>query len=120
MGLPVNSEPGVGVSLVLANAIAHFGMKNLRPAARQAAQASVLEFGKNIARRPAGQTREPIPFDGRVRLEVQPRVGLVDDADDVEIPLVGQLMVQAADDVQLGRPAPVSFGGPLQDLRRRS
>ena len=43
-------------------------------------------------------------------------MGLVDDADDVQIPLVGQLMVQAADDVQLGGAAALGLGGAVQDL----
>ena len=41
---------------------------------------------------------------------------LVDDADDVQIPLVGQLVVQAADDVQLGGAAALGLGGALEDL----
>ena len=43
-------------------------------------------------------------------------MGLVDDADDVQIPIVRQLMVQPADDVQLGGPASLGLGGPLEDL----
>ena len=102
------SNPGVGVGLVLADLVAHFRMKDLRPAARQAAQAGILELGENVARRPAGQAREPVPFDGRVGLQVQPGIGLVDDADDVQVPVVRQLMVQPADDVQFGRAAAIA------------
>jgi hypothetical protein len=43
-------------------------------------------------------------------------MGLVDDADDVQVPLVGELVVQAADDVQLRGAAPLGLGRPLQDL----
>ena len=96
--------------------VADLGMKNLRPAARQAAQPGFLELGQQVARRPAGQPGEPIPFHRRVGLEVQPRICLVDDADDVQIPVIRQLVVQAADDVQFRRPASVGLGGPLHDL----
>ena len=47
---------------------------------------------------------------------MQARVGLVNDTDDVEVPLVRKLMVQAADDVQLRRAAALRLCGPLQDL----
>ena len=40
----------------------------------------------------------------------------MDDLDDVEIPLVRQLVVQPADDVQFGRALAVGLGGPLDDL----
>ena len=116
VGLAVDANPGVGVGLVLADLVADLGMEDLRPAAGQAAEAGVLELGEDVARRPAGQPAEPVPLDGRVRLEVQPRMRLVDDADDVEIPVVGQLVVQAADDVQLGRAAALGLGGALEDL----
>ena len=116
VGLAVDAEPVVGVGLVLADLVAHLGVEDLRPAAGQAAQAGLLELGEQVARRPAGQPREPVPLDRRVRLQVQPRIGLVDDADDVQIPLVGQLVVQAADDVQLGGAAAVGLGGALEDL----
>ena len=114
--LAVDAEPLGGVGLVLADLIADFGMKNLRAAAGQTAQARVLELGEKVARRPAGQPGEPVPFHRRVRLEVQPRMRLVDDADDVQIPFVRQLMVQTADDVQLGGAAALGLGGALQDL----
>ena len=39
VGLAVDAEPGLGVGLVLADLVADFGMKDLRPAAGQAAQA---------------------------------------------------------------------------------
>ena len=51
---------------------------------------------------------------------MQARMGLVDDADDVQIPLVGQLVVQAADDVQFGGAAPLGLGGALRGSARRS
>ncbi len=91
-------------------------MEDLRAAARQAAQASFLELSQQVARRPAGQLGEPVPLDGRVRLQVQPGVVAVDDADHIEVPLVGQLMMQAANDVQLRGAAALGLGGTLEDL----
>jgi len=41
---------------------------------------------------------------------------LVDNAHDIQIPLEGQLMMQAADDVQLGRTAPLGFGSAVENL----
>ena len=120
VGLAVDAQPFAGVGLVLADLVAHFGMENLRAAARQTAETGVLELGQQVARRPARQPGEPVPLDRRVRLEMQTRMGLVDDADDVEIPLVGQLMVQTADDVQLGGAAPLGLGGAIAESARRS
>ena len=116
VGLTVNANPGLAVGLVLADLVAHFGMKDLSPAAGQAAQARFLELGEQFARRPAGEPREPVPFDGGVRLQMQARLGLVNDADDVQIPFVRQLVVQSADDVHLRSAAPLGLRGPFQDL----
>ena len=120
VGLAVDAEPGVGVGLVLADLVADLGVEDLRAAAGQAAQAGVLELGQDVARRPAGQPCEPVPLDGRVRLQVQPRMGLVDDADDVQIPVVRQLVVQPADDVQLGGAAALGLGGAVAGSARRT
>ena len=65
VGLAVDAQPGVGVGLVLADLVADLGMEDLRPAAGQAAQARLLELGQQVARRPAGQPGEPVPFDAR-------------------------------------------------------
>src|SRR5690349_910375 len=82
VGLAVNAEPGVSVGLVLTDLVPYFGMKDLRATAGQAAESGLLELGENVSRRPAGQPLEPVPFDRRVRLQVQPRVRPVDNADD--------------------------------------
>src|SRR5436305_1857062 len=63
VGLAMNAEPALSVGLVLADEIAHLGMEDLRPAAGQAAEAGVLELGKDVARRPAGHAREPVPLN---------------------------------------------------------
>jgi hypothetical protein len=44
---------------------------------------------------------------------MQPWIRLVDNADDVEIPVVRKLMMQAADNVQFRGAASLGFGGPI-------
>lgn len=46
---------------------------------------------------------EPVDFDSGPRLDVDLRVGFVDDSDDVDVPVEILLVMQAADDVDLGR-----------------
>src|SRR5262245_52478020 len=47
---------------------------------------------------------------------MQVRVRPMDDADDVQIPLIRQLMVQATDDMQFGRSALLRLGGAFENL----
>src|SRR5436190_22586306 len=115
VSLAVNAQPAIGVGLVLADEVADFGMEDFRPAAGKAAEAGFLEFGENVARAAAREPRKPIPFDGCVRFEMQPRMRSVNDADDVEIPVVRKLVMQAADDVQFRGAASLGFGGPVQN-----
>src|SRR5437899_9405918 len=98
----MNANPGVGVGLVLANLVADFRMEDFSAAARQAAQADFFEFSENIPSRQARQAREPIPLHRRVSFQMQARMSLVDDFDDVEIPFIRKLMMQSADNVKLG------------------
>ena len=51
VGRAMNVEPVVGVGLVLANLVADFRMKNLRPAAGQAAQPGVFSSVQHFAAR---------------------------------------------------------------------
>ena len=62
VGLAVDAQPGVGVGLVLADLVADLGMKDLGPAAGQAAQAGVLELGQQFARRPARSAGRTSPI----------------------------------------------------------
>src|SRR6185437_13603898 len=48
--------------------------------------------------------------------QVQPRIGLVQNANDVQIPLVLHLVVQAADDVHLGAAALDRLAAALENL----
>ena len=51
-----------------------------------------------------------------VRLDVDLGILVLDPADEVDVIVERQLVVQAADDVQLGRPPVVGRLGPLEDL----
>jgi hypothetical protein len=59
---------------------------------------------------------EPVPFDRGPGLEVQVGVFVVNDPNDVQIPLVRLQVVQSADDVEFGRPAFSGSHGPFEDL----
>jgi pimeloyl-ACP methyl ester carboxylesterase len=97
--LVVNPHPGVGIGLVLADPVADLWVEDLGAAAGQTAQTCLLELGQQLPCGATGQSLEPVPLDGSVSLEVKSWVSLVDDADNVQIPLIGELMVQPADDV---------------------
>ena len=56
-----------GVGLVLADLVADFGMKDLRPAAGQAAQAGVDHLLEHLADGLLGQPAEPVDLDRRSR-----------------------------------------------------
>src|ERR1700681_2160248 len=62
------------------------------------------------------QAAKPVDLDGRPSLEVQLGIGLVQDANEIEIPLVFALMVEAADDVHLGAAGGGRLGAASQDL----
>ena len=49
MGRAMDVEPAAGVGLVLADLVAHVGMKDLGPAAGQAAQAGIDQFFEDRA-----------------------------------------------------------------------
>ena len=82
--------------------IANFGMKDFSAAAGQAAEAGVDQFAEDVADAALGEVREPIDFDGGPGLEVQRGIGVVQEADDVQVPIELHLVVQAADDVHFG------------------
>src|SRR5262249_41923750 len=114
--LAMNLNPRIGIGLMFANLVAHFGVEDLGAAAGKTAEAGVHELGEDVAGWPSGESREPVPLDRGVRLQMQPRLRFVDNANDVEVPFIGQQVVQAADDVQLGGAAALSLSGALQDL----
>ena len=64
VGRAMDFEPAARVGLVLADLVADFGMKNLRPAAGQAAEAGVDHVFEHLADRsssPAGRTSRSRP-----------------------------------------------------------
>src|SRR5262249_1094440 len=99
-----------------ADLVADFGMEDLRPAAGKAAEAGLLELGEDVASRSARESCEPVPLNGGVRLQVEPRMSLVEDADDVQVPVVRKLVVETADDVHLGGAASLGLGAAGDDL----
>ncbi len=116
MGRAVDVEPVLGVGLVFANVVAHLGMEDLGAAARHAAQAGIDQVLQDLAQRLFGQVLEPIDLDAGPALEVQLGIGLVQDANDVDVPLVRHLVMQAADDVHLGAAVLDRLAAALQDL----
>src|SRR3712207_4521710 len=72
-------------------ASAHTPARAMAPT-RNGAQAGVLHLGDQVPGRPAGHAGEPVPLDRRPRLQVQVRELPVQQTDDVQIPLVGQLV----------------------------
>ena len=104
VGFAMNVQPVLRVGLVLADPVADFGMKNLGPAAGHAPKAGADHLLEHPARRLFGEEAEPVDFDAGPGLDVQFGPGLVDHAHDVHVPVERLLMVQAADDVNFGRP----------------
>lgn len=97
----VDFEPVAAVRFVLADLGADVGMKNLRATAGHAAEARVDQLLQDPAIRLLGDVTEPVDFDSGPRLDVNFGVGLVDDSDDVDVPVEILLVMQAADDMNL-------------------
>ena len=115
VGFPVNGEPIFAVGLVFADLIADFGMKDLGPAAGQAPQPRVDHLFEHPADRFFREVAEPVDLDRRPSLDVHLRERLVDHADHVDVPVERLVMVQPADDVNLGRPGLLRLQHPLAD-----
>ena len=117
VGRAMDVEPVAGVGLVLADLVADLGMEDLGAAAGQAAQAGVDHLLED-RRGPTCLVRSSNQLISTAGpgLEVQPRIGLVQDADDVHVPVVLHLVVQAADDVHLGAAVVDRFLPASQDL----
>ena len=116
VGRAMDFEPAAGVGFVFADLVADFGVEDFRAAAGQAAEAGVDHVFEDLADRLLGEAAEPIDLDGRPGFEVQLGVGFVQEADDVEVPVVLALMVQAADDVHLGAAVLDGLGAAGEDL----
>ncbi len=116
VGRAVDFEPAAGVGLVFADLVADLGMEDFGAAAGQAAEAGFDHVFEHLADGFFGQPAEPIDFDGRPGLEVQLGIGVVQQADDVDVPVVLPLVVQAADDVHLGAAVLDRLGAAGEDL----
>ena len=102
-------EPVARVGLVLADLVADLGMENFRSAPRQAAQPGLDHLLEHPADRLLGDEAEPVNFDRRPGLDVQLGIRVVNDADDVEIPIERLEVMQPADDMDFGRAGPRGF-----------
>ena len=116
VGGAVNVEPLLGRGLGPADLLADLGMEDLGPAAGQAAQPGVDQLPEDLLGREAGDLREELDLDRRVRLDVDLGCRLLDPSHDVDVILERQLVVQPADDVQLGRAPVAGLAGPLDHL----
>ena len=116
VGRAMDVEPLLRVGLVLAYLVAHFGMKDLGAAAGQAAEARVLHLHEDVADRTLGEMAKPVDLDRRPGLQMERRMVVVQQPDDVEIPVVVPLVVQTADDVHLGRAGLDRFLAAGEDL----
>ena len=116
VGRPVDVEPALGRGLGAADLLADFGMEDLGAAAGQAAEPGLDQLLEHRFDRLPRDLAEPLDLDGRVGLDVDLGRGFLDPAHDVEVVAERQLVVQAADDVQLGGPAGAGLPGALDDL----
>ena len=76
-------------------------MEDFRPTAGQAAEAGILHFDEDVADAPLREMAEPVDLHWRPGLQMQARVGVMEQANHIQIPVVVSLMVEAADDVHL-------------------
>ncbi len=109
-------QPVYGRGLGAADLLANFGMEDLSTSAGQAAQPGLDERFENIVHGPAGDLAKPLDLHGRIGLDVNLGGGFSDPAHDVEVIFEGQLVMEPADDVQLGRAACAGLPGAVDDL----
>ena len=109
-------EPGLGRCLGPADLLADLGVEDLGTAAGQAAESGVDQIPEHLLDRLPRDLAEELDLDGRVRLDVDLGRRLLDPADHVHVIVERQLVVQAADDVQLGRAPRRGLPRPLDDL----
>ena len=108
-------EPRLPIGLVLADPTPDLLVENLRPATGHAAQPRVDQLLEHPLDRFLADVSKPIDLDTGPRLDVNPRVGVVNHPDHVDVPLKRLLVVQPADDVDLGRPRLGRLRNPLAD-----
>ena len=113
VGRAVDVEPLLGRGLGAADLLANLGMEDLGSAARQTAQPGVDQLPEDLLGRQPGDLGEELDLDRRVRLDVNLGGRLLDPAHHVHVVRERQLVMQSADDVQLGRPPLAGLPGPL-------
>ena len=113
---PVNFKPSMSVGFVFAELVPHLGMENLRTATGHASQTGISQILKNPLDRFLGLEFKPIDFNCRPTLQMDLRIFLVEQFDDVAVPLVRFLMMQTTDDVHFGASVLRRFLTAGQDL----
>ena len=99
----VDLEPLLGVGLVLADLVADLGVENLGPTAGEAAKPGLFELHEDVADASLREVTEPVDLDRRPGLEMERWIRVVQNPDDVEIPVIALLVMKTPDDVHLGR-----------------
>src|SRR5665647_1490543 len=95
-------EPFLAADLVLADQVAHATAEDFRAAARQRAEARLLELGQHLVDALAADLGEMRDLAGGERLDVHVGSQLLEGAHHLEEILERQVGVLAADDVDLG------------------
>src|SRR5882724_10971889 len=101
---------------MLADLVADLGVEDLGTATREATEPSINHVFQHAANALICQPAKPVDLDGRPSLEVQLGIGFVQDADEIEIPVVFSLMMESADDMHLGTACGGGFGAAGEDL----
>jgi hypothetical protein len=92
-------------------------MKDLGPTAGQTPQAGIDELLENPAHGFLREMRKPIDLDAGPTLQMQRRVGIVENADQIQVPLERFLMMQTTDDVHFGAAILDRLAAPLEHLK---
>ncbi len=98
----VDLQPVSRVGFVFTNFVTDFRMKYLCPPTGHAPQAGLDHVGQNLAIRAAGQVGEPVDFHRRPGLEMQGGKRLMQEVNQMQIPVILFLVVQPSHDVHFG------------------
>ena len=112
----VNLKPLLRFRFVFTDLIAYLGMKNFGSTARHASQSYFSQVLEDLFDTLFSQELEPIDLDGRPGLQVQGRVSVIQILDDVPVPVVFLLVMQATDDMQFRATVVDGFLSPGDDL----
>ena len=112
----MNVQPSMGVRFVLAKLIPNLRMKNLRATAGHTPQTCLTHIFQNPSDRLLGLKLKPIDLDRRPSLEVNLRVGFLQNLDNVSVPFIGTLMVQASHNMHFRAPVLCRFPPSIEHL----